>query len=90
MLIEFRIANFQCFRDEAVLSLQPGGRDRELTGNIWQGNRYRALKSAAIFGPNASGKTSLLQALSVLSSFVERSATKMTVGDPIEGMSPFR
>lgn len=90
MLVEFRVANFQCFRDEAVLSLVPAGQDRSLRGNIWAGKRHQALKSAAIFGPNASGKSSLLRALSVLQRFVTGSATKMTVGDPIPGIDPFR
>lgn len=90
MLIEFKVANFQCFRDEVALSFQPGGRDTKLQGNIWQGHRYRALKSAAIFGPNASGKTSLLDALSTLCEFVGDSATRMNVGDLITNMRPFR
>jgi hypothetical protein len=90
MLIELKVANFMCFRDEVTLSLQPAGKDAMLRGNIWQGHRYRALKSAAIFGSNASGKTSLLHALYVLRRFVENSATKMNVGDRIPGVSPFR
>ncbi len=90
MLIEFKVANFQCFRDEVTLSLQPGGRDMKLRGNLWQGHRYKALKSAAIFGANASGKTSLLHALHVFKAFVKGSATKMNVGDPVGGMDPFR
>lgn len=90
MLIEFKVANFQCFRDPVTLSMVPAGQDQSLLGNIWEGNRYRALKSAAIFGPNASGKTSLLHALYVLRRFVVGSATHMTVGDQIEGIDPFR
>ncbi len=90
MLIEFKVNNFQCFRDEVTLNLQPGDRDKELLGNIWEGHRYKTLKSAAIFGPNASGKTSLLHALFVFRMFVENSATKMNVGDLIEYISPFR
>ncbi len=90
MLIEFAVTNFQCFRDEATLSLVPARQDSRLRGNIWTGNRYSALKSAAIFGPNASGKTSLLHALYVLRDFVSRSTSGMTIGDPIAGVSPFR
>jgi hypothetical protein len=90
MLIEFKVENFQCFRDEVVLDFQPAGKDKSLRGNIWQGNRYRALKSIAILGANASGKTTLLHALYVLSRLVEESATKMTIGDPVPGMNPFR
>jgi len=89
MLIEFRVANFQCFRDETILSLVPAAQDGTLRGNIWEGRRYQALKSAAIYGPNASGKTSLLNAFKVLRSFVVSSATQMTVGDTIQGIEPF-
>lgn len=90
MLIEFTITNFLCFRGETRLSLVPARQDSGLRGNIWEGNRHRALKSAALFGPNASGKTSLLHALYVLRDFVLRSATQMTIGDPVQGIEPFR
>ena len=79
-----------CFRDEVTLNLQPAGTDRMLPGNIWEGHRYRALKSAALFGPNASGKSSFLKALSVIKEFVIKSATWMTLGDMIPGIDPFR
>jgi len=90
MLIEFKVANFLCFRDEVTLDLQPGGRDNKLLGNIWEGHRYRVLKSVALFGPNASGKTSLLDALQVFAAFVENSATRMNIGDSVPGVKPFK
>ncbi len=90
MLIQFKVANFQCFRDEVTLDLQPSGKDAQLRGNIWEGNRYDAMKSMAVFGPNASGKTALLRALDVLGRFIRRSATEMNAGDPISGINPFR
>ncbi len=90
MLIEFRVGNFKCFRDEAVLSLIPAGADNALRGNIWRGRRQHALKSAALFGPNASGKTLFLDALYALRQLVITSATAMTEGDPIPGAVPFR
>ena len=90
MLIEFKVGNFKCFRDEVVLDLAPASQDKTLLGNIWRGHRHDALKSAAIFGPNASGKTVLLDALFVFRRFVADSATAMTQGDPIPGVMPFR
>ncbi|MFP4173333.1 MAG: AAA family ATPase [Candidatus Hydrogenedentota bacterium] len=90
MLIEFKVGNFKCFRDEVVLDLAPANQDKSLLGNIWRGHRYDVLKSAALFGPNASGKTVLLDALFVFRRFVVESATAMTQGDPIPGITPFR
>lgn len=90
MLIEFKVANFLCFKDEVTLDLRPAGRDREHLGNIWEGRRHRALKSVALFGPNASGKTSLLHALSVFTDFVTHSVTRMNVGHMIRGIVPFK
>jgi len=89
MLIEFKIKNFGSFRDEAVLSMIPATQDKEHLGAIWEGNRYRALKSVAIFGPNASGKTTILEALQVFCRFVLQSATRMTLDDAIPGINPF-
>jgi len=90
MLIEFKVGNFKCFRDEVVLDLAPASQDKTLLGNIWRGHRHDALKSAVLFGPNASGKTVLLDALFVFRKFVVESATAMTHGDPIPGVTPFR
>ena len=50
MLVEFKIANFRCFRDEVTLSLVPAGQDRARRGNIWEGNRSRVVKSAGVSG----------------------------------------
>ncbi|MFP4356514.1 MAG: AAA family ATPase [Phycisphaerae bacterium] len=89
MLIEFKVKNFKCFREQAVLDLRPAKQDKELLGNIWEGNKGDAVKSAAIFGPNASGKTSMLEALQVLRRFVAISVTSMNAGDPIPGIKPY-
>lgn len=89
MLIEFRVSNFRCIRDEQALSLVPSGQDPKLLGNLFAGQRTKALKCAAVFGHNASGKTSLLDAFYALFRFVVSSATQMNVGDPIAGIEPF-
>nr|VFJ96591.1 MAG: hypothetical protein BECKLFY1418B_GA0070995_10873 [Candidatus Kentron sp. LFY] len=69
MLIELAVANFRSIRDEQRLTLVAG---REKT--LWDTNvfepeqpngkkRIRLLCSAALYGPNASGKTNLVRAL---------------------------
>ncbi|MDR1873725.1 MAG: ATP-binding protein, partial [Synergistaceae bacterium] len=65
MLLEFRVKNFRSIRDEQVLSMV-ASRDTSLEDTHVarpDGIAQRALKSAAIYGPNAGGKSNLLQAL---------------------------
>lgn len=89
MLVEFRVANFRSFREEQVFSLV-ASKDDKVPGNLINTPRFNLLKSAAIYGANASGKSNLVKALRFFGWFVQVSATRMNQGDPIEGISPFR
>jgi AAA15 family ATPase/GTPase len=61
MLIEFRVKNFNSFKDEQILSLVCNT-DSSLKDNYSVVNGYKLLKSVAIYGPNASGKSNLIKA----------------------------
>jgi uncharacterized protein len=71
VLVEFRVCNYGCFRDEQVLSMMAGS-DKSLPGNVISAGdgKLRLLRSAVIYGANASGKTTLLRALEFATSFV--------------------
>lgn len=89
MLIEFRLKNFKSFRDEQVLSLVASA-DHSLPQNVVElpgDKKLRVLKSAVLYGANASGKTNLLDALIFVRHFVRSSATKEP-SEKIE-VSPF-
>ena len=65
MLVEFRVKNFKSIRDEQVLSMI-ASKDTSLEDtHVLKPDdvSIRSLKSAAIYGPNAGGKSNLLQAL---------------------------
>ena len=62
MLIEFSVKNFLSFRDEVIFSLEKGNGD-ENSNNIIKTDIGEFLKSGAIYGANASGKSNLLKAL---------------------------
>jgi len=65
MLIEFRFRNYRCFRDEQVLSMVASS-DDSLPDNVLvpiEGGKLRLLRSVVIYGSNASGKTTVLEAL---------------------------
>ncbi len=74
MLVEFRVENFRSFRDEMVLSLV-ASHDNTLEQNCISVGKLRLLKAAAIYGPNASGKSNLVEALSTMRQLVLNSAT---------------
>ena len=63
LLLKFLCSNFASIRDEAVLSLEPSG-DQSHPENLLKSGEYTALPEIAIYGANASGKSSLLTAMS--------------------------
>ena len=81
MLIEFRVKNYGCLRDEQALSFVPASDDPSLLkSNTFETNVPsvpRLLRTAVIYGPNAGGKSTPLRAfqtmrdLIVASSFIE-------------------
>lgn len=89
MLIEFNVANFRSFREEQTLSLI-ASKDTTHPGNLIGCDKFNLLKVAAIYGANASGKSNLIAAIDFMERFIRTSATKINLGDAIEGVSPFR
>ena len=62
MLIAFTVANFRSIRDLQTLSLAEPRLDHHLEwSNVIEDGNRRLLKTAAIFGPNASGKSNVIR-----------------------------
>ena len=61
MLVQFRVENFLSIKDGLVLSLL-AGKDREHPEHLIADGNKRYLKSAAIYGANACGKSNVLSA----------------------------
>ncbi|AMM26780.1 AAA family ATPase [Variovorax sp. PAMC 28711] len=78
MLIEFRVTNFRSLRDEQVLSLV-ASKDKTLQDTHTAATGLKAaphvLRSAVIYGANASGKSNLIKALQYMRGVVAESAT---------------
>lgn len=93
MIIQFRVRNFKTFKDEAVLSMVASNYDKtdREEENVIHESAFdlRLLKSAVIYGPNASGKSRFLEAMMFMRNFVIRSAKEWQVGDTIP-VDPFR
>lgn len=78
MLIEFQVSNFRSFRDRQVFSTVTGAFPEHLETNTFDPELPgfgRLLRSCAIYGPNAAGKTNLLRALQFLQGLVLNSAS---------------
>lgn len=77
MLLEFKLKNYRAFRNEALLSLVASPDktfvDENTTVTGLRGVT-RALHTAAVYGPNASGKTTLLRAIQLMRGVVVESA----------------
>lgn len=92
MLIEFRVTNFRSLRDEQVLSLVASS-DKTLLGTHSLDTGLKAaphvLKSAVLYGANASGKSNVIKALQFMRSVVLDSAG-MQPGEAFDRLQPFR
>lgn len=70
MLIEFSVSNYRSFREKQTLSMVATPRlskKRNVFKPVVKGEKIPALlKVAAIYGPNASGKSSLIKAIGMM------------------------
>ncbi len=80
MLIEFYGQNFGCFRDEFRLSMLASDIDPDSDRGILEvringdDQPLRLLRAAAIYGPNASGKSTVIRAAAALRFLISNSA----------------
>lgn len=92
MLVEFRVKNFRSLRDEQVLSLV-ASKDKTLEDTHSIATDIKAvpslLRSAVIYGANASGKSNLIKALQYMRGVVAESATVIQPGQTY-AVQPFR
>ncbi|MCX6238435.1 MAG: ATP-binding protein [Bacteroidia bacterium] len=92
MLIQFSVRNFRTFKEKATLSLIASNYDKDTreTDNIFDDSKFnlRILKSAVIYGANASGKSKFIEALMFMKSFVTSSNT-LLLGNKIP-VEPFK
>ncbi len=79
MLIEFSVENFKSLKERQTLSMEATS-DDSLDHNLIEfrddaEKDYRLLKSGALFGANASGKSNVLKALTAFRTLINKSHT---------------
>lgn len=93
MLIEFIAKNFRSIKDQVILSFESNSSKQrsENTFSVSYGNKEDKLsliKSIAIYGSNASGKSNIIKAFSALR-YLIRKSYKNEVGENIICYEPF-
>ena len=87
MLLNFSVANYKSFKRTQELDLVTTVNEKH-SDNTFTARNSNLLKSVAIYGANASGKSNLLNALGFMQSFILTSANNQS-GDVIY-VSPFK
>lgn len=87
MLIQFLVSNYASIKDEQILSMEPSN-DNEHEENVVNKGQYTALNLAAVYGANASGKSSLFHAITMALNILRHSSS-MQVNEPIP-VIPFK
>lgn len=94
MILQFSVSNFRSLKERQTLNFSASNYDKSLPQNCiakelpgLKGRRW--LKAIALYGPNASGKSSVIDALRALEHIVQNSS-KTTDGDQsISSIQPF-
>ena len=94
MLLQFTVGNFKSFKDKATLSLEATTDDWREDDNIAHiahiaNPDLRLVKTAAIYGPNAGGKSNFIKAMVRFRRLVLNSSKDTQKGEPIPVL-PFR
>jgi AAA15 family ATPase/GTPase len=89
MLINFSLSNYKSFKDKATLSFVASSITGNEESNIIKTDRISLLKSVAIYGANAGGKSNFVKGLVFMRWFVINSSKETQSKEPID-VDPFR
>ena len=74
MLIEFSVSNFRSVAKKQTVSFVPDASQKEHPENVITSGSYAALNTLAMYGPNNSGKTTIIEAMNCLRYLVSGSS----------------
>ena len=92
MLIEFSVTNFKSIKSQQTFSLSKAKGDELEESNSFQPeglSQLALLRSSAIYGPNAAGKSNFIEAIRVMRRIVVESASEKQRGDKLP-LTPFK
>jgi uncharacterized protein len=84
MLIEFSVANYLSIKDRQTLRMDAAN-ITEYQDRLIDAGRYKLLRSAVIYGANASGKSNVLKAMATMRQIITTSASQSSTAPiPVE------
>jgi AAA15 family ATPase/GTPase len=87
MLLQFSVENFKSFKDKAVLSMS-ASTDKEHVDAVASIGKNTILKTVAMYGANASGKTNIIKAFTAAIMLL-RQSNSVQINQPLGWISPF-
>lgn len=91
MLIDFKVKNYRSIKEEQSLSMVSSKQKEHLETHTFETSdpsHMRLLKTSAIYGANAAGKSNIIKALQAMQEMVVYSASKYQRGDKLP-VKPF-
>ena len=92
MLVQFSIKNFSCFKEKDKFSFVASNYDKitREKDNVFGNEKFglRLLKSAVVYGANASGKSKFIEGFHFLQHFLYNSAKESQLNEAIN-IKPF-
>ncbi|MFH1564604.1 MAG: ATP-binding protein [bacterium] len=79
MMLNFKVKNFRSIKDGVVLDLQATTDKTLKEQSVFEVGKTALLKSAAIYGPNASGKSNILKAFVVFRMMILESQLRSNI-----------
>lgn len=77
MILEFSIENYRSFKDRQTFSMIPDeGKIGNIDNIITIAKKYKVLKTAILYGANASGKSNFIKAFKALRDLITKSAER--------------
>ena len=87
MLIQFSVKNFMSFKEKVIFSME-AGKEKEHKENVVDILNEKILKTTALYGANASGKTNFVNAFTAAILMIRKSNTRQ-LGEKLGEMIPF-
>jgi uncharacterized protein len=90
MILEFSVENYRSFKEKQTLSMIPDeGKEEHPDNIITIAGKYKVLKSAVIYGANASGKSNFMRAFQALRNLIINQADR-NPEKPFEEYDPYK
>ena len=83
MIIDFKVSNYRSIYEEQSFNMISVYNEEETKSHVISYDNQDLLRATAIYGPNASGKSNLLESIAVLRDIVLYSSTKFSINTKI-------